>query len=204
MSRPIQPSGTSTPSSSRRWASAAKRSAITRSTRQLEAGSRRSARSSARRARLDALLLAQRVADLVALRAEEGKAHGAADQDGVGRLEEALDDADLVRHLRAADHGDERAPGSSSMRERLHLASQEAARGGRPQMRHALGAGVSAVRGAEGVVDVDVGQRGRPRASASSLSVSPGRSARSRASRRRRAGLSARPRPRARPRPGPA
>ena len=41
---------------------------------------------------------------------EEREAHRAADQDAVGDLEEAVDDADLVGHLGAADDGDERPP----------------------------------------------------------------------------------------------
>ena len=44
-----------------------------------------------------------------------------------------------------------------------HLALQEQARGARQQVRDALGRGVRAVRRAEGVVDVDVGERGQAR-----------------------------------------
>ena len=44
----------------------------------------------------------------MALRAQEREAHRAADQQRVGELEEALDHADLVGHLRAAEHGDQR------------------------------------------------------------------------------------------------
>ena len=42
---------------------------------------------------------------------EEREAHRAADQDRVGELQEALDHADLVGHLRAADDRDERPRG---------------------------------------------------------------------------------------------
>ncbi len=58
--------------------------------------------------------------------------------------------------------------------ERLELAAQQQARGRRQQVRDALGRGVRAVRGAEGVVDVGVGERarGRPRRPGS-LAVSP-------------------------------
>ena len=47
-------------------------------------------------------------AGLVALGAEEAEAHRAADQDRVGEVEEAVDDADLVGHLGAAEDDDER------------------------------------------------------------------------------------------------
>ena len=57
---------------------------------------------------LEALLLAQRVADVVALRLEEREAHRAADEDPVGAGQERLEHADLVGHLGAADDGDER------------------------------------------------------------------------------------------------
>ena len=111
-SSPIQPSGTSTPSSSRRSASASKLSPITRSS-----GSRSrqrvspSARSSAAPRQLDPLLLDQRVARRLALRAEEAEAHRAADQDRVGDVHEAVDQADLVADLRPAEHDDERPRG---------------------------------------------------------------------------------------------
>ena len=41
----------------------------------------------------------------MALRAEEAEAHRSADQELVRRFEEAIDQRDLVAHLRAADHG---------------------------------------------------------------------------------------------------
>ena len=95
----------------------------------------------------------------MALRAEEREAHRAADQHHVGDLQEALDHGDLVGHLGAADDRDERPrrvledPG-----ERPHLALEQPPGGARQQVGDALGAGVRAVGGAEGVVDVDVGQ----------------------------------------------
>ena len=110
---------------------------------------------------LDALLLAQRRADLVALGLEERVAHRAADEDRVGDLEERVDDADLVGHLRAADDRDERAPGVvEDPGQRLDLALQQAP-GGRvlDVLDDADRRGVRAVRRAERVVDVEVGQR---------------------------------------------
>ncbi len=110
---------------------------------------------------LDVLLAAQRGADRVALRAEEREAHRAADQHAVGELEEAVDHADLVGHLRAAEHRDERARRVlEDLAERLDLALEQPAGGAREQVRDALGARVRAVRGAERVVDVDVGELG--------------------------------------------
>ena len=88
MSRPIQPSGTSTPSSSRRVrVVGARRSPITRSTgsMQLARASRAGERERCAR-RLELLLLAQRGADRVTLGAQEREAHRAADQERVGEL----------------------------------------------------------------------------------------------------------------------
>ena len=99
-------------------------------------------------------------ADGVAGRLEEREAHGAADQHGVGALQERLEHADLVRHLRAADHGHQRPPRVlEDAVQRRHLALEQPPGGARQQVRHALGGGVRAVRRAERVVDVDVGER---------------------------------------------
>ena len=80
----------------------------TRSTGSSSSQSESSARSSASAAELDALLLDQRVAGRDPLRAEEAEAHRAADQDPVGDLEEAVDHADLVGDLGAAEDDDQR------------------------------------------------------------------------------------------------
>ena len=107
---------------------------------------------------LDARLLAQRRADLVALGLEERVAHRAADEDRVGDLQEGVDDADLVGDLRAADDRDERpARVREDPGQRLDLALQQAARGrALDVLDDADRRGVRAVRGAEGVVDVEV------------------------------------------------
>ena len=177
MSRPIQPSGTSVPSSSRRSASASKRSPSTRSSGSSSRQSRRPRPCSSARARqLDALLLDQRVAGRLALRAEEAEAHRAADQQRVGRVEEAVDQRDLVGHLGAAEHHHERPLGRLDDRaQRGHLALEQQAGHRRAQvLGHAGGGGVRAVGGAEGVVHVGVAPaRPAPRASAGSFSVSP-------------------------------
>jgi len=112
------------------------------------------------------LLLALRVADLVALGGEEREAHGAADQHRVGALQEGVEDADLVGHLRPADDRDERAAGIGQQPgERLDLALQQPARGlALHVVGDALGRSMRAVRGAEGVVDVDAVGQARERA----------------------------------------
>ena len=101
----------------------------------------------------------------LAARGDERVAHRAADEDGVGELEEALDDADLVGHLRAAENRDERAlGGAEDPRERRDLALEQQPGGGARDVVHdALGGRVRAVGGAEGVVDVGVGERGEAR-----------------------------------------
>ena len=48
-----------------------------------------------------------------AARREERERHGAADEHGIGEAREAVNDADLVGHLRPADHHDEGVLGSS-------------------------------------------------------------------------------------------
>jgi hypothetical protein len=58
--------------------------------------------------RLDALPLAQRVADRMTLGGEERECHRPADEDGVRAIEERVEDPDLLGDLRPADDGDER------------------------------------------------------------------------------------------------
>ena len=98
------------------------------------------------------------------------------------RSEERLEHADLVRHLRAADDRDERPLRVlEDAVERLDLALQQPPGGGRQQVRDGLGGGVRAVRGAERVVDVDVGEPARSASPAPRRSSSrPRRSGRSR------------------------
>ena len=98
---------------------------------------------------------------------ERTEAHRAADQDRVGGLEEALDHADLVGHLGAAEDDDERPPRVVADRGQLaHLALEQQPGVAGQEVGDPLGARVGAVGGAEGVVDVEVGERGerRPRA----------------------------------------
>ena len=103
--------------------------------------------------RVGALVFFQKgLADLAALRLGEGVGHAAADDDGVGLVEEVIDDGDLVADLRAAEHGDERALG---IVERLAhdlklLGNKETGHGGKIR-RYARGGGVGAVHRAERV-----------------------------------------------------
>ena len=147
MSRPIQPSGTSIPSSARAGASAEKLVAITRSlgSSRRACPSRPAAASAARAGSIPSGSHSDAPTSWPE-RGEEREAHRAADEDGVGDLQEALDHADLVGHLRAADDGHERAPRVLEDRaQRAHLALEQAPGGGGEQVGHALGAGVGAV-----------------------------------------------------------
>ena len=110
---------------------------------------------------LNVLLGAERVADGVTLRLQEREGHRPADQDRVGDLQEALDHLDLVAHLGAAEDRHERTVGRlDQLEQRAHLAFQQQPCGPRlHQLRGPHGRGVRAVRGAEGVVDVDIGER---------------------------------------------
>ena len=120
-----------------------------------------SARSSVSRARSTLVLLdARRPTGFPC--AEERVRHRAADAEDLDALEQVLDDADLVRHLGAAEDGDERRFGVlQHRRQDLDLARAAGSRRAlsREVLHHAGGRGVRAVRGAEGVVHVDVASR---------------------------------------------
>ena len=93
---------------------------------------------------------------------EERARHRPSHQNLVHLGEQRVDDVDLSRDLGAAQHRDERALG---MVERVaqvgELALHEEARdGGLEQPGDRFGGGVGAMRRAEGVVDVEVAQRG--------------------------------------------
>ena len=162
MSRPIQPSGTSTPSDSRRSAAASKRSPSTRSTGSRSRQSDASACCSASRRQPNPFLLDQRVPGRDPLGAKEAEAHRAADQDLVGKLQETLDHADLVAHLGAAEDHDQR-PGRvrDDGAQLADLALQQQSRVGGQQVRHTLRRRMGAVRGAESVVDVGIREPGQ-------------------------------------------
>src|SRR5207253_8572200 len=80
---------------------------------------------------------------------------------------EAIDDGDLVGDLRPAQHHDEGPTGMlEDLAQGTDLALEQAPGGAREQVRDALGARVRAMRAAERVVYIDlgeVGQRARKR-----------------------------------------
>ena len=110
---------------------------------------------------LDAIRLGQALADRLALGEEEGVGHPAADDEDVDLAREVVEDLDLVGDLGAAD---DRGEGALRLfherRQELDLPLHEEADVGGQDRRHAVGRRVGAVRGAEGVVDVDVGVGG--------------------------------------------
>ena len=93
---------------------------------------------------------------------QEGERHRPADQDGVGEVGEAVDDADLVGHLDAPDDHHERVLRRVQQPvEGVQLRGHQQPGGRRQQVRHALGRCVRSVGGAERVVDVEVGEGGQ-------------------------------------------
>ena len=100
------------------------------------------------------------------LSVEEGVGHASADDDGVGLgwavVEKVVDDADLVGDLGSADDGDEGLVGFSEGFAEIFefLLHEQAGCGDLDEVGDAFGGGVSAVGAAEGVVDVDVAERG--------------------------------------------
>ena len=178
MSRPIQPSGTSTPSISLALGVGAELDVPrTRSTGRISSQSAVARPWPAPRAPASTpVVLEQRVADLHALRHEEAEAHRAADQDLVGDVEEAVDHPDLVGDLGAAEHDDQRPRRRLDHRAQFdHLALQQQAARSRAGSWRRPRSGVGAVRGAEGVVDVDVRRAPASEpASIGSFFVSPG------------------------------
>ena len=109
---------------------------------------------------VDLRLVEQALADLQALRLEEGEGHAAADDQGVDLLEQVLDDVQLVRDLRAAQDGDERTVGV--LQRLAHdgklLADEVAGHARAEELRDALGGAVRAMAGAERVIHIAVGQ----------------------------------------------
>ena len=162
MSRPIQPSGTSTPSLSRGSVVGVERAPEDQVDRQRRARTRRSAaRSSASLGQLDALLLDQRVAGLDPLGAEEAEAiappirirsASSRKRSMTPILSETLAPPRTTTSGRCGRLDDPGQLGQLALEQQPGVAGQQA--------RDALGAGVGAVGGAEGVVDVEVGERG--------------------------------------------
>ena len=105
--------------------------------------------------------LAQAFADLLALGGEEGVGHAAADDQEIDLLGQIAEQLQLGRHLGAADHRRDRAGGLfKRVGQGLDLGLHGAAGIGRQLAREAFGRGVGAMGGGEGVVDIDVAERG--------------------------------------------
>ena len=106
---------------------------------------------------LDPVGLEQALADGVALGHLEGVGHAAADNDGVGLLEQVVDYADLVADLRAAQDGHEGPRGvGQGLAHDGDLFLHQESRIRRQESRNAGGGGVGAVHGAEGIGHVHV------------------------------------------------
>ena len=108
----------------------------------------------------------------MALRREEREAHAAADEQRVDLRQQRLDDLQLVADLRAAEH--DRVRPRRVLRQPLQdvdLGRDERSGGVRQAQRDVVDAGVLAVDGPEGVVDVQVGEGREPVGEAPPLGV---------------------------------
>ena len=113
--------------------------------------------SSSRRQRVDLIGLEERVADRRPTRGEEREAHRAADDERVDDPEERVDDSELVAHLGAAEHRDERPSRVvTHAEEHLDLVREQPTRRAGQRLRRADDRRVGAVRSTERVVDVGV------------------------------------------------
>ncbi len=120
-----------------------------------------SARSQVAAAGVELVLLEEALADLVALRLEEGEHHAAADEQLVGLAEQVVDDAELVGDLGAAEHdgvGPLRVLGEPP--QHVDLGGDQAAHGVRQPLRDVVHRGLLAVHHPEAVADEGVGERG--------------------------------------------
>ena len=105
--------------------------------------------------------LQQGAADLAALGRGEGIGHAAADDDGVGDLQQVVNDPDLGGHLGAAQNGHQRALGVGQRTANdLQLLLDQESGHRRQVVGHTSSRGVSTVDRAEGVGHIDLSQRG--------------------------------------------
>ena len=106
--------------------------------------------------------LAQRLADAVAHRGDEGVGDAAADDQLVDLADQVVQQCQLGRDLGAGDDRQQRARRLlQRLAQRVELGHQQrAGRGDRGEPDHAVGGGLGAVRGAERVHHEDVAQRG--------------------------------------------
>ena len=164
MSSPAQPSGTSTPSSSRRSVSASNERPEHQVHGQHEFARRVLARAPGSPPASSTPSSSTRESPVaIPWAREEAEAHRSAHQHLVSDLQEPLHDADLVGDLGAAEHHAEGAGGIVADGGQLpDLALEQQARVGGKQVRHSLGGGVGPMGGAEGVVHVQIGERRQP------------------------------------------
>ncbi len=112
---------------------------------------------------VDLVRFGERLADLLAEREGEGVGHGPADENGIGLIEETVDDLDLVRDLRTAEDDDEGTLGAleflAEVAKFLFHEETDGALG--DELGHTRRGRVGAVRGPEGVVHVDIGELGQ-------------------------------------------
>ena len=109
----------------------------------------------------DEIVLAQRFADRLALRGEERVGHAAADDQRLDLRDQIAEQVELGRNLGAADDRRHRPLRCvQRLLQRFELLLHGAPGVGGEQMGDRLDRGVRAVRDREGVVDIDVAQRG--------------------------------------------
>jgi hypothetical protein len=110
----------------------------------------------------DQVGFAQRLADVLAGGGQEGVGDAAADHQLFALLGQRFQHGQLGGNLGAADDGDHRARrvGQGLVQGFEFFRNQHAGAGGRRELGDAVGGSFGAVRGAEGVHDEDVAQRG--------------------------------------------
>ena len=101
-------------------------------------------------------------ADVVALGEEERVGHAPTDQEACHPWQQVLEHAHLVGDLGAANDRHEGRLGIvEQARQGIDLPLHQEAEAGRQEMGDTLGRGVGAVRGAERIVDVEIGEVGQ-------------------------------------------
>ena len=109
---------------------------------------------------IERIVVDERAAHLDALRREERVGHAAADQDGVGELDQRFERLDFAADLRAAEERDERTVGDvRNLLQELELAREQQAAGDalfREEARQCVDRRMRAMARAECVVHVDV------------------------------------------------
>ena len=107
----------------------------------------------------DLIRFAEGPANFSALGEAKGVAHATPDQNGVGFFEQRAEDADLIAHLGTAQDDEKRGFRLGEFRSEIaeFFLHEESGGGLGGETGAALGRGVGAVGGAEGIVDVNLG-----------------------------------------------